>query len=82
MSACAALMPLYAELDLGAVATSTTASASGMRASGSPTALAMSTAALTMGMICGHASPTSSQAQTIRRRQALGRSPASNSRAR
>ena len=41
-----------AEFDLGAVATSTTASASGKRASGRPTALAISTAAFTMGMIC------------------------------
>ena len=29
-------------------------------------------AALTMGMICGQAKPTSSHAQTIKRRQALG----------
>ena len=55
----------WAELDLGAVATSDHASASGRRASGRPTALAMSTAALTMGMICGQARPTSSHAQTI-----------------
>ena len=40
------------------------------------------TAALTMGMICGQARPTSSQAVTIRRRQAEGRSPASSRRAR
>ena len=41
------------ELDLGLVATKITASASGMRASGRPSMLAASTAAFTMGMICG-----------------------------
>ena len=53
-----------------------------MRASGRPTIMAASTAALTIGMICGHARPTSSHAQTISLRQADGRSPASSSRAR
>mgnify|MGYP006938608417 CR=1 FL=1 len=52
-SAMAALIASWALLDLGLVATRMTASASGSRASGRPTMLAASMAALTMGMICG-----------------------------
>ena len=82
ISAIAASIAASPLLDFGASATRITASAKGMRASGRPTIMAASTAALTIGMICGHARPTSSHAQTISLRQADGRSPASSSRAR
>ena len=73
---------MYAEFDFGLVQTNTTAFASGILASGSPTIRAISTADFTIGIICGYASPTSSQAQTISRLAADGRSPASSSLAR
>ena len=65
-------MALFTEFDLGLNATKTTALANGSLASGRPTAKAVSTAALTMGIICGYANPTSSLAQTSSLRQAEG----------
>ena len=69
------------ELDLGEVAIKTAASPKGIRASGIPNIKAISTQAFTIGIIWGYASPTSSDAITIKRRQADCICPASNSRA-
>ena len=69
-------MAIYAVLDFGALHTIITASANGILASGSPTCKAASTLAFTIGIICGHASPTSSQAHTISLRHTDGKSPA------
>lgn len=53
MSAWAAAIPRYTELDLGAVASSTAAWARGSRASGRPNCNALSTQAFTMGTAMG-----------------------------
>ena len=55
---------------MGDVAINTAASPKGILASGIPSFRAISTQAFTMGMIMGYASPTSSAAITISRRQA------------
>ena len=73
---------MQTSLDFGEVAISTAASPRGIRASGTPSISAASTQALTIGMICGNARPTSSQAITISRRQAACICPASSKRAR
>ena len=75
-------MARMALLDLGAVARKMAAWARGILASGRPSMLALSTQAFTTATAWGWASPTSSLAITISRRQGEMRSPASSSRAR
>lgn len=60
MSANAASNALYAVLDFGDNANSTTATLNGILASGNPSLSAASTAAIALGPACGFARPISS----------------------